>query len=166
LKSYKEIAEMLEKHIDIQMKNPQEALLKDVAYAMEMWNTSVVRADEEKEIFSLEEKEKSYIKMLEYAERLMEPALNTPNKFGSYRGMYVFHIYTTMKGNIEELLGHTDNFKYRITEVKVKEVLKEQILKLQQAQEDALKFGPLQEVVPIARTIFEIISYLDRDSAF
>lgn len=103
MKSYKDMSEILENHIDAEMKSPKEALTKDIAYAMEMWNTSMIRSDKEKDRFSLEEKEERYIKMLEYAERLMEPALNTPNEFGAYRGMYVFHIYTTMKDNIEEI---------------------------------------------------------------
>lgn len=103
MKSYKEMSEILENHIDVEMKSPKGALAKDIAYAMEMWNTSMIRSDKEKDRFSLEEKEERYIKMLEYAERLMEPALNTPNEFGVYRGMYVFHIYTTMKDTIEEI---------------------------------------------------------------
>lgn len=103
MKSYKEMVEMLENHIDTEMNNPKVALTKDIGHAMDMWNTSMVRTDKEKESFSLEEKERRYTKMLEYAERLMEPALNTPNEFGAYRGMYVFHLYTTMKENLEEL---------------------------------------------------------------
>ncbi|AKL94988.1 hypothetical protein CACET_c15390 [Clostridium aceticum] len=103
MKKYKELAEMIEKHIHMQMKNPKEALCKDVAYAMEMWNSSVVRADKEDEKFTGEEKEQLYTKMLEYAEMLLEPALSTPNEYGVYRGLYVFHIHSTMKMNLEEV---------------------------------------------------------------
>ena len=103
MKSYKEIAEMLERHIDKLMMNVKEALSKDVAYTMEIWNTSIIRSDKEENNFSTNEKLNLYTKMLRYAETLMEPSLDTKNQYGAYRGMYVFHIYTTMKENLEEL---------------------------------------------------------------
>lgn len=102
MKTYREIAEMLEKHIDKQMEKPIEALSKDIAYSMEIWNSSVIRADKE-EKFTLKEKEQLYIKMLKYAETLLEPSLNSANEYGVYRGLYVFHIYVTMRENLEEI---------------------------------------------------------------
>ena len=103
MKSYKEIAQMLEKHIDRLMVNVSDALSKDVAYTMEIWNTSLIRSDKEDNNFSNNEKLNLYNKMLGYAETLLQPSLDTPNHYGAYRGMYVFHIYTTMKENLIEL---------------------------------------------------------------
>ncbi|GMQ56824.1 hypothetical protein AN1V17_12180 [Vallitalea sediminicola] len=103
MKSYKEIAQMLEKYIDRLMVNVSEALSKDVAYTMEIWNTSIIRSDKEESNFSNNEKLNLYTKMLKYAETLLQPSLDIPNKYGAYRGLYVFHIYTTMKENLEEL---------------------------------------------------------------
>ncbi|WP_113673723.1 hypothetical protein [Vallitalea guaymasensis] len=34
MKSYKDMSEILENHIDAEMKSPKEALAKDIAYAM------------------------------------------------------------------------------------------------------------------------------------
>ncbi len=103
MKSYKEIAQMLEVNIDKQMLDVDEALAYDVAYTMEMWNTSVIRTDKEEDNYTLEEKVEGYTKMLGYAEQLLESSLTSHNKTGVSRGLYVFHIYTTMKENLLEL---------------------------------------------------------------
>lgn len=98
MKSYKELAEIAEKVVDEVMKGTaEEALESGVVEAIEFFEITLKKSEEEENNFSTEEKAEKIKKMIGYMDRLIEPSLKILNKFDKLHCIWVLYEYVKLK---------------------------------------------------------------------
>lgn len=88
MKTYREIAELLEVHIDELMKDPSQAIENEVGEAVEGLGNLLDKTDNEDNPFTKEEKIIILEKLGAYMDLIVLDSFKVKNRFGVGRGLF------------------------------------------------------------------------------
>ena len=97
MKSYIKIIQIADKKVDQLMKEPEVALQKNVIETIQIIVNIAGKVDKGQNVCSVEERKNIGVKMLHCLNNLMEPSLESMNKFGKLNIVDVIETYARIK---------------------------------------------------------------------